>query len=58
MNLLPNELADRLRVSKGTLANWRVKGCGPKFIKCGKKVLYPMAEVEAWERANMKENTA
>lgn len=58
MNLLPKELADRLRVSVGTLANWRVKGYGPTFIKCGKKILYPVAKVEAWEEENMRANTA
>ena len=57
MNLLPHELAARLRVSIGTLANWRVQGKGPAFIKCGKKVLYPVAKVEEWEEANLRRNT-
>ena len=58
LHLLPAEAAARLRATTGTLANWRVKGCGPRFIKLGRKVLYPLAELEAWERANLKENTA
>lgn len=58
MNLLPTEAAARLRTTIGTLANWRVRGQGPRFIKVGRKVLYPVAEIEAWERKNLKENTA
>lgn len=58
MNLLPKELAERLRVHVGTLATWRVQGRGPKFIKSGKRVLYPVKEVEAWESDNLKRSTA
>lgn len=57
MHLLPAEAANRLRTTIGTLANWRVRGCGPRFIKLGRKVLYPIAELEAWERKHLKENT-
>lgn len=56
-NLLPTEVAERLRTNVGTLANWRVKGYGPKFIKCGRKVLYPLSEIERWEQENMRGNT-
>lgn len=58
MNLTPKETAERLRLSHGTLSNWRVQGCGPKFIKMGKKVLYPLAEVEAFEKRQLRENTS
>lgn len=58
MNLLPKEAAERLRTTTGTLSNWRVRGQGPRFIKVGRKVLYPVAELEAWERKHLKENTA
>jgi hypothetical protein len=57
MNLLPIEAAERLRVSVGTLANWRVSGEGPKFIKFGRKVLYPVREIEAFEQRCMRSNT-
>lgn len=58
MNLLPKEVAARLRISVGTLANWRVQGVGPKFIKTGSKVLYPLVHLEAWELAQLRQNTA
>lgn len=53
MHLLPAEAAARLRTTTGTLANLRAKGGGPRFIKLGRKVLYPVAEVEAWERKHL-----
>jgi len=58
MNLLPKEAAERLRLSIGTLANWRVQGGGPKYIKFGRKVLYPLRELEAFEQQCLRSNTA
>jgi predicted site-specific integrase-resolvase len=57
-NLLPEEAAQRLRVSKGTLANWRVQGNGPRFIKWGRKVLYPEAELASFEQKSIRSSTA
>ena len=37
-----------LGFSEGTLANWRVKGIGPRFIKVGNRVFYFKAENDAW----------
>lgn len=56
--MTPQELARRLRISTGTLANWRLRGEGPKFMKIGKKVLYPMDEVAAYEQQALRQNTA
>jgi len=55
-HLTVKELAARLRRKEQTLANWRVSGVGPKFIP-GRPVLYPLVEVEAWERANVVRST-
>ena len=41
----------------GTLANWRVQGIGPRFVKFGKKVLYPRAEVVAYEQRQIRSAT-
>lgn len=57
-NLTPEETADRLRMNVRTLANWRIKGYGPKFIKNGSRVLYPVNEVEKWEEQQTVGNTA
>lgn len=58
MHLTPKEVADRLRTNLGTLSNWRYRGDGPRFIKLGRKVLYPLAEIEAFEQRSLRENTA
>lgn len=57
-NLTPSEVADRLRTSPGTLANWRFRGFGPKYIKLGRRVLYPLAEVERFERERLVASTS
>lgn len=54
MNLLPKEVAARLRVHDKTLARWRITGQGPKYLKFGRRVVYPLAEVERWESGKMR----
>lgn len=60
-HLTPDELAERVGVKPCTLAMWRVRGVGPRFIKFGQtqqaRVRYPEPEVEAWEAANEHSNT-
>lgn len=34
--------------TEGTLANWRVTGKGPKFIKRGARIFYFKADLDAW----------
>lgn len=58
MHLKPEEVAERLRTTVGTLANWRVRGHGPKYIKLGRKILYPVREIEAFEARHLVANTA
>ncbi|MBV5266467.1 helix-turn-helix transcriptional regulator [Pinisolibacter aquiterrae] len=52
--LTTEEVAERYRggVSVGTLRNWRAMKIGPSFIKIGKAVLYPINELEAWDKQN------
>lgn len=57
MHLNVKELSDRWHMSAGTLQNWRTRGYGPKFIKWGKHILYPVVEVEAWEAKHLKAAT-
>lgn len=58
MHLTTHETASRLRVRVTTLANWRVRGDGPRFIKMGRKVLYPMVEIEAFEQRQLRASTS
>jgi hypothetical protein len=36
-------------ISPKTLANWRAKGTGPKWLKVGGRIVYPLTEVKAYE---------
>jgi hypothetical protein len=53
--LTTEEVCERYRgeVSAGTLRNWRAQRVGPTFIKVGKSVLYPVQDLEEWDRKNL-----
>jgi DNA-binding transcriptional MerR regulator len=46
--LLPEEVAERVRLPKTTLAFWRTRGIGPKSARVGGRVLYRESDVEQW----------
>jgi excisionase family DNA binding protein len=56
--LLADEAAERLRVAKQTLARWRVEGQGPPFIRLGSRVLYRVADVDAYIAEHRFHSTA
>lgn len=58
--LTPAELSARFkgRISVRTLANWRCLGHGPRYTKVGGSILYPLAEVEAWEASRTVNSTS
>ncbi len=58
--LSPEQLSDRWGNAVGvpTLANWRVKGKGPRFVKVGGRVRYPIVDVEQWEEKRRAASTA
>lgn len=45
------EVAERTRISLGTLRRWRLENRGPKFHKFGSLVRYAEDELLAWEEA-------
>ncbi len=45
-------------VSRKTLANWRVKGEGPRFVKIGGAVRYRAEDVTAWIDSRVFGSTA
>jgi hypothetical protein len=53
--LTAEEVAERYReeISVGTLRNWRAMRVGPPFVKIGKAVLYPVQELDEWDRKNL-----
>jgi len=50
INLTDEDLADRWKTSKKTLYRWRTQNQGPKYLKIGKKILYPLTAVEEYEK--------
>lgn len=55
MNFISSkEAAKKLKISYGTLANWRMMGKGPVYIKVGWGVMYPITEVEKYIKENKK----
>lgn len=41
-------------ITVGTLANWRAQKKGPKYVKFGSRVLYPIDLLEQWEAKNLR----
>jgi len=49
------EVADRLRLTTKTLANWASAGKGPRCIHLdGGQVRYPRKEFDAWEQEQLR----
>lgn len=49
-HITSEDLSKRWGLHLNTIQRWRTEGGGPKFIRLGlKRILYPMAEVEAYE---------
>lgn len=56
-NLDQKALAARWLISERTLEQWRWQGKGPRYLKIGARVIYPLAEIEAHEAASVHANT-
>lgn len=50
--LTATQLAQRWGIHPTTLARWRESGKGPAYFRTPGFVLYPLAEVEQYEKAN------
>ena len=56
--LTNDEAADYLRLSPRTLEKQRVIGGGPKFRKFGRRVMYAVADLDAWAAERSFESTS
>jgi hypothetical protein len=56
--LTNEEAAEYLRLSPRTLEKQRVFGGGPKFRKFGRRVMYAVADLEAWAADRSFESTS
>lgn len=56
--LTPEILAQRWNITPTTLSQWRWNGRGPLFVKIGRRVLYRLEDVEAFEKQKIRQNTS
>jgi hypothetical protein len=49
--ITPAEAAKILYITPKTLAQWRVRGYGPRYLKIGHKVLLPLGRHRGVDRA-------
>ncbi|MEI8296227.1 MAG: helix-turn-helix domain-containing protein [Alphaproteobacteria bacterium] len=56
--LTPDALAARWNITNGTLSQWRWNGKGPQFLKIGRRVLYRIEDVEAFEKQQRRTSTS
>jgi excisionase family DNA binding protein len=49
--LTPKEAGQYLKISVVTLAGWRSKGRGPKFMKTGRHVKYAKEDLDKYLKA-------
>lgn len=52
-----NDLAERWILSPRTLEQWRWRGVGPRYLKLGGRVIYRLADVEAFEAERIHAST-
>jgi hypothetical protein len=52
------ELSRRWRLSPRTLERWRYRGTGPQYLKVGARILYRVADIEAFEAEQLREARA
>ena len=57
-HLNQRQLADRWDVSEATMERWRTAGIGPIFLKMQGRVLYRIADVEAYEESSLRKSTS
>jgi predicted site-specific integrase-resolvase len=50
--------APLLGVKPGTLEVWRYKGIGPRFVKCGSRVIYRLRDINEYLDRQTRKNTA
>jgi len=58
MHLNQIQLAARWNISHRTLERWRWSGEGPQFIKIGGRVVYRLADIEAYELTQIRKSTS
>nr|DAY63354.1 MAG TPA: helix-turn-helix domain protein [Caudoviricetes sp.] len=56
--LTTKELSKRWKINPNTIEHWRTQGFGPEFIRIGRKILYSLDSIIAFENKRKAQNTA
>ena len=56
--LVPEAAAAYLQVHHRTLANWRVLGRGPRYVRVGRRPFYRRSDLDAWLNERVYDHTA
>lgn len=57
--LTPHQVAVLLGISTQTLAHWRVRGCGPRYVRVSSRCIrYMEDDVRAWLEQRAQNSTA
>ena len=54
----PSDVAELMRWSEKTLANYRWAGIGPPWIKVNNRILYPKVDLYRWLKEKHREQKA
>jgi excisionase family DNA binding protein len=55
----PQEAAEYVRLKERTLADWRYRGCGPRYIRIsGRTVRYRQSDLDAWLATRTRTSTS
>ncbi len=55
--LTTKELSKRWKLNPNTIEHWRTNGSGPQYVRIGRKILYSLDSIIAYERKNVAEHT-
>lgn len=56
--MTPETLAERWNLNPTTLSQWRWNGRGPQYLKLGRRVMYRIQDVEAFEEQQVRRDTS
>jgi hypothetical protein len=56
--LTAKALAERIGVTEGCLAKWRVSGEGPAYIRVQRRIAYDPRDVQVWLDARRVQSTS
>lgn len=55
--LTAEDLSKRWGIATHTLSQWRWSSRGPRYMKVGRRILYRLNEIEAFEEHMLRRNT-